>query len=211
MMIHAVVPVKVLSAAKQRLAHLLGPAERQALSLAMLDDVLAALGETRDTTATIISRDSRAMELALARGAAAISDHTSDLNAALMQAARQLPDAAAMLVVPSDLPLVRPDDIAALACAFDEHHTIVMAPAHDGGTNALLLRPGEGMPFLFGPDSLARHMIAAAELGLRARLVRLPHLEHDIDDMDDLVWLARQPGESMAQRLAREFLADSAI
>lgn len=205
-MIHAVVPVKILSAAKQRLAAILGAAERQALALAMLEDVLAALGQSANLTTTIISRDPRALECAASYGAGNIADHTADLNGALRHAAAQLPGSAVMLIVPSDLPLLRPDDIATLTAALDDRQGIVAAPAHDGGTNILLLRPDEGMPFLFGSNSLARHLAAAEQHGLRARIIRLAHLEYDIDDMDDLIWLARQPGDTAAQRLARRYL-----
>ena len=47
----AVVPVKELGAAKGRLSARLAPRERRELVLAMLDDVLAALSETRGLSA----------------------------------------------------------------------------------------------------------------------------------------------------------------
>jgi FO synthase len=45
--LHVLVPVKRLDDAKSRLAGALAPADRRALTLAMLGDVLAAVGRSR--------------------------------------------------------------------------------------------------------------------------------------------------------------------
>lgn len=200
--IYAIVPVKELRQAKQRLAHALDVHERRTLSLAMLDDVLEALSQSLVRRVTVISRDAAAFQIAAAHGAAVVIDQTSDLNAALQQAVADAPDDAAILVAPSDIPLLRAEDVALLS----EQSGVVIVPAHDGGTNLLLAPSARGWTFLFGPDSCARHCAEARRRGLPVHVMRLPHLERDVDEIDDLIWLARQPGSTSAQCLARELL-----
>jgi 2-phospho-L-lactate/phosphoenolpyruvate guanylyltransferase len=66
----AVVPVKELDRAKQRLAALLSPKLRRALMLAMLDDVLAALAATSGLAGIgVVTVDAAASRLAMSYGA----------------------------------------------------------------------------------------------------------------------------------------------
>ena len=66
----AVVPVKDLQHAKQRLAGVLAAAERQALFAAMLEDVLAALAASAGLAGMlVVTRDPRAQVLAARYGA----------------------------------------------------------------------------------------------------------------------------------------------
>lgn len=206
-MLHALVPVKPLHAAKTRLAALLGPQQRRDLALAMLADVLAALAAAPELAGvTVISRDAAALALAAERGAQTMLDAAPDLNGALAQGARGLAahGAGALLVLPADLPLVTPSDIALLAAALGPAPAAALAPARDGGTNALLAAPPAALPFLFGPASLASHQAAARDMGVAVRLVRSAGLALDIDLPDDLLALARAPGATAAQRLVRQ-------
>jgi len=206
MVVHAIVPVKELHRAKQRLACVLDTHERRALSLAMLDDVLVALSRSPVSRIILIGRDVEAWHTAHAHGAAFVMDQSVDLNAALHQAAADIPDHTAVMVAPSDLPLLDAEDVVALTSISGNHPGVVIAPAHDGGTNLLLVNPVAGWTFLFGPDSLMQHIAAAKRRQLPVHLLRLPHIERDVDDIDDLIWLAQQPGDTSAQRLARMFL-----
>jgi 2-phospho-L-lactate guanylyltransferase len=205
-MIHALIPVKPLHAAKTRLAAVLGAAERRELALAMLGDVLAAVHAAPAVAGvTVVSRDPAALALAAEYGARAMLDAAADLNGALEQGARHLSAAGvrALLVLPSDLPLLSAGDVELLARALGPGPAAALAPARDGGTNALLAAPPDALPFLFGRGSLAGHLAVARELGVAARLVCSPGLELDVDTPDDLLALAQAPGASAAQRLVR--------
>ena len=94
-------------------------------------------------------------------------------------------------VVLGDLPLLTAADVAALvALAGGDAPVVVLAPdRHERGTNALLLRPPDAIPFAFGPDSLARHRAAAAARGLPVRLYRAPGTALDLDTPEDLAAL----------------------
>jgi 2-phospho-L-lactate guanylyltransferase len=206
-MISAIIPVKALPLAKGRLSGILTASERRALVLAMLGDVLAALGAARGLDRVgVISADQTVLAMAVARGAEALPDLAPDLNAALAQAAAHYAarGATATLALPADIPLVQARDIDDLIATRISPRGMAIAPSRDGGTNALLAWPPLELPFLFGAGSLARHLAAARERGLGTYTFQRPGLELDVDRPDDLLLLAEADGEAEAQRLVRE-------
>jgi 2-phospho-L-lactate guanylyltransferase len=212
-MLYAIVPVKSLQLAKGRLAHIFTPPERRALVLAMLADVLAALRATTALSGTVVvSRDAEVLALALRSGASALHERAEDLNGAFQQAAAfaELSGATRILALPADLPLVTPAELDGLIAAGGAG-SVALAPSRDGGTNGLYRPAGAALPFLFGAGSLARHLAAAHERGLTARLFQAPGLELDIDQPDDVLWLAEADGETAAQQLARELCVDARL
>jgi 2-phospho-L-lactate guanylyltransferase len=210
--VHAVVPFKELAQAKSRLAPALAPAERSALALAMLRHVLDVLGELVRSRVLhgvwLVSRDQEARHEAAQRGAWPLIDAADGLNAALEQArtAAQAAGAAALLVVPADMPRLAPADglglLAALcaAQAVRRGPACVLAPDHAlRGTNALALTLPSPLPFCFGTDSLAAHLDAAHRLGVGAQIYASPALARDIDTPADLhtlrQYIALEPDE----------------
>jgi 2-phospho-L-lactate guanylyltransferase len=113
--------------------------------------------------------------------------------------------AGAVLVMPADVPLVKVHEVETLADAARVQGSVALVPSSDGGTNALLVRPPLGVPFLFGAESMVRHQVVAQERGLMVSIVRLAGLGLDVDRPEDLAWLAERQGSSAAQRLARSF------
>src|SRR5690606_19505384 len=106
----ALVPAKRFASAKSRLAKLLSAAERQALSAAMLDDVLAAVSAARGIAGVgVVTAEPLAAAIALRHGAEVIPETAAGgLNDAIMlgaAAVRRRGDAG-ILVVPADVPLV---------------------------------------------------------------------------------------------------------
>ena len=206
-MLAAVVPVKTLGATKGRLAEVLGPQERQALCLAMLSDVLAALLHSPVVgLVAVTSPDPGVAAHALAAGAAFWPDRAGSLNgavaAALAEAAAR--GATAALVLPGDVPLVTPDDVRTLAQQAAAEQCAVVAPTGDDGTGALLLRP----PLLIAPDyggaSAPRHLAAARAAGALALACPLPHLALDLDRPEDLRTFWQQaPGSATRACLER--------
>ena len=116
-----------------------------------------------------------------------------DYRTALGRVARELADHGArhLLVVPADLPTLSAGDLQALLADHKSGVTICPA-AEDGGTNALLLSPPTAIPFLYGPDSAARHRAAAEAAGLPVRVMNIPGFARDVDSPEDLRWLAGQ-------------------
>jgi 2-phospho-L-lactate/phosphoenolpyruvate guanylyltransferase len=205
-MLHAIVPVKSLALAKSRLAGLLDPPERRSLALAMLEDVLRAAQQAASISRTlVVSRDPTVLSVARTLGAQPIADRTDGLNAALDQAAQiaRASGADRMLALHADLPLVTPGELDNICMALHEPVQLALAPARDGGTNALGCRLPPPLPFWFGRASMERHLAEARERGLATQLVRLTGLERDIDRPEDLIWLLEQPGDTLAQRYVR--------
>ena len=188
----AIVPVKGLAGAKSRLASVLSPAARRRLVVQMLGDVLAALAATPAVTRTlVVTPDAEVAAIARAQGAEIIHEDTPiSLNGALrtaLHASGCLADARCLLL-PADVPLVTPDEIAVLLKGEPGSlHRVVIAPSHDGGgTNALVLNDHDVMGPSFGPNSFKRHLEMAEALHLSPRVVRLPGLGFDIDTPEDL-------------------------
>ncbi|MBK9710237.1 MAG: 2-phospho-L-lactate guanylyltransferase [Kouleothrix sp.] len=207
-MLAAIIPVKTLAVAKGRLAGVLAAPERRALVLAMLGDVLATLVKTRGVDRIgVISADATVLARAAALGAEPLIDRAPDLNAALAQAAAHYAalGATATLVMPADVPLIAAEEIERMI-ALRVTRGIVIAPSRDGGTNALLTRPPLALPFLFGPQSRERHLQAAREYGVDARIFQSRGLGLDVDRPDDLLLLAELAGDTAAQQLARELM-----
>ncbi len=188
--IWAAVPVKSLRRAKQRLAPALAPAQRRRLVLRMLDDVLDALIRTPSLQGILVISPDRDVLAAAAHAGTVCVPQAGDvgLSPTANEAARlaaALYGATGIMIVPADIPTAAPDDFEAIIAA---HQTpgCTLAPAHDGGTNTILLSPPCAMGFLFGPGSARRHVEAAAALGLSARIVLRAALSRDIDEPADL-------------------------
>jgi 2-phospho-L-lactate guanylyltransferase len=177
------------------------------LALAMLEDVLHALREAPAVGSVwVTTRDPLVAEIAQRHGALAFHDSAENLNDALSQAAAACIAAGAqqLLIMHGDLPLVQPSDIALLAEVLASGADLALAPAGDGGTNALACIAPPPIPFFFGNASLARHLAEARERNRNVQLVRSRGLERDIDRPEDLIWLFEQTTECAAQRFVRK-------
>ncbi len=126
------------------------------------------------------------------RGEDLATPHNRALEWARVEAVRRWhPEA--LLVLAGDLPLLTAADVEAMIALGAEPRTVVLAPdRHGSGTNALLLRPPDALPFRFGPNSFALHAEEAAARSLVVRTYRGRGTAVDVDDPDDLVVLARQ-------------------
>ncbi len=203
----AVVPMKALDAAKRRLAGALDPAARRGLSLAMLADVLDALDATPGLDgAAMVSRDADVEELARRRDLRVIPETGAGLNAAVAQAANVLSaeGCARLLVMPADLPLAGPEEIAQILAALPAAPGLTLVPDRHGvGTNALACAPPDAVAPSFGAGSFARHLEAARNAGIPATVLRLPGLGLDIDTPEDLRALTETPGATWTHAALR--------
>jgi 2-phospho-L-lactate guanylyltransferase len=194
--IWAVVPVKDTSAAKQRLAPAVPAALRQALMLAMLEDVLAALAEADELAGRLlVTSDPAAQRLAARYGFDWLTDGAGDGHTgAVAAAARHLAGngAGGMLTVPGDIPLVTAAEIARLLDAHRPARAFTIAPSHDElGSNAIIVSPPDAVPLRFGDNSFFPHLAAAAARDIRPTVLPLPGIALDIDNPDDLRHFAR--------------------
>jgi len=202
------VPVKALSRSKGRLASVLTPSERGALTLALLEDVLAACARQSGWETWVVSPDPHVLEAAARRGAAAIPEEQGSLLGAVRTVERRLADPAdSLAILLGDLPELDAEDVATALAA---SAPVVLAPAaSDGGTNFLLRRPPGAIPARFGRRSFARHRLEAARRGLELAEVRTPGLAHDLDRPADLARLIAGDHASVTRSVCLEMgLAD---
>lgn len=209
--IHAVVPVKNLGNAKQRLAGVLDQPARTALFRAMLEDVLEALaGAPSLAGIVLVTRDAEAMALGRRYGAESLIEpenrgHTAAVEfAAKALAAR---GAGALLQVPGDIPRVTSEEIEAVIAAHALAPAVTIAPSRDHrGSNAVLCAPPDVLPFRFGDDSFFPHLAAARALGIEPTVVESTGIGLDIDTPDDLEAFLASPSDTRAYRLLAEVL-----
>lgn len=202
----AVVPVKELDRAKERLAALLSPELRRALMLAMLGDVLAALSATPGLAGiVVVTIDPAAGRLAMSYGARIVELGARDGHTGAVAAAARFLRAkrrSGMLTLPGDIPLATPAEIAQLLAAHRPVPAFTIAPSHDErGSNAIICSPPDAVPLRFGEDSFFPHLRAAEACGIRPTVRRLPGIALDIDTPEDLAAFALQPMPTRARAL----------
>jgi 2-phospho-L-lactate guanylyltransferase len=179
-----VVPAKRLAVAKTRLRPLTSgaPDAHDALVLALLaDTVAAALACPVVDTVLVVTDDPAAAAEVTRLGAGTVADEPDDgLNPALEHGARSA-RGPALAALSSDLPALRPTELAAALTAAGRAPRCFVADAHGTGTT-LLTAVGAPLRASFGPASAAAHRASGA--------VQLdgawPSLVRDVDTPADL-------------------------
>jgi 2-phospho-L-lactate guanylyltransferase len=212
--IWAVVPVKELAGAKQRLSSCLSPEERQALATIMLEDVLDALSAVRQLAGIlVVTLDPAASSLAERYGARIVTEaaregHTGAVTAAAHRLVRE--GQAGMMTMPGDIPRLSAAEITATLMAHRAAPAFTIVPAHDDlGSNTILCSPPDAVPLRFGEDSFYPHLDAARARGIDPLIVRHPGIGMDIDHPVDLVTFLRMAPPVPTRTLA--FLEQSGI
>jgi 2-phospho-L-lactate/phosphoenolpyruvate guanylyltransferase len=194
--VDAVVPVNVLRKSKTRLAPILTPAERERLSVSMLKDVLSALKRARRVrSTTIVSADRQVSAIARQFRARFLWEgKRKGLNKGVKLAVTKAEKggASAVLVVHSDLPLLKPIEIDAF---LEKSHaySVALTPSKDGGTNALLLRPARVIKPVFGKYSFQKHLRATKRKKARHKVLEISGIRFDVDEPKDVIQLMHQP------------------
>lgn len=174
----AIVPVKGLDGAKTRLAPRLSADGRARLVVEMLDRVLAACAEADAIERTLLVTP----DPGLARdGVDVLVDSGTGHADALALALGDPRAAAGALVVMADCPLVTSESLDALACSA---RPLALAPARDGGVNALALAPVDGFVPRFGVPAETT-LAEARAAGLEPVVVDDPTLALDVDLPED--------------------------
>ncbi|WP_119729250.1 2-phospho-L-lactate guanylyltransferase [Thermomonospora amylolytica] len=182
-----VLPVKVLSRAKTRMAAAAGPL-REALALAVAaDTVAAALRCALVAEVIVVTDDPLAASELSALGARTVPDEPDrGLNPALAYGAsvarRARPDVG-VGAMSADLPALRPAELGRVLTAAAAFPESFVPDAAGVGTTLYAVRPGVPFSPAFGPDSRARH---AAQGARELALEDIASVRRDVDTPDDL-------------------------
>lgn len=197
----ALVPVKALAGAKQRLKECLGE-DREGFSVAMLKDVLAALADSKEVAqVVVVTADDRVAAIAEQGGLLVVDENGSKgMNAAIdlgVEAIRKR-GGQRVVILPADIPLMTGAEFDRIAGDF-EHQAqtkgndfIGISPSsYRGGTNCLFLNTRQAFTFHYGPDSFKLHHDSAQRHRHRPISLYSPTISIDIDDKRDLdVWVS---------------------
>lgn len=209
----AILPAKNFSHAKERLAPALQPAERQALFIAMLEDVLAAATDVAELEGVLVlTREKKAADLAERYGARVETETANDGQTAAVSRAVEIlvnDGADGILTLPGDTPNVIADEIIQILARHQTAPAMTIVPSHDGrGSNCIALSPPALIPFRFGNDSFQPHLAEAEARNVKPTILKdLPGIALDIDTPSDLAALL----ETTNATHARAYLEKSGI
>ncbi|XKE45150.1 2-phospho-L-lactate guanylyltransferase [Halomonas organivorans] len=205
-----VIPVKDFGEAKSRLGQVLAPDRRSALARRLCERTLAFFRERLpEHDLLVVTASPSIVDLARRYDAAVLKeDRPRGLSAAASLAAEwsRRHGYAAQLLIPADIAHLEEDELRRLLAAPRPAPSVLICPASDGGTNALLTTPPDVMPFHFGERSSEAHRQAAQERGVPCRVLELEHLRFDLDTPEDLVTLdtfVRQHSGDAPQELVK--------
>lgn len=195
----AIVPIGSIDGAKSRLGAVLDAEERRDLVTALATATIrAAVGTPSIEEVLVVTPDDEVRDLATTLGARPLRQRGRGLNTGIRQARDEAiaAGAAAILVLPIDLPRVDPAALAGVIATLDAHRPPLVAivpDRHGRGTNALLLAPPDVIEVQFGGDSRDAH-VAAAEAAAATVLELDGPLTMDLDTPDDLLLAQATPG-----------------
>ena len=208
------IPVKNSSSAKQRLASILDQPARTELAQAMLHDVVSALSEWRDRPAVaLVTSDPFAVKLAAQYQFEVIPDEINPGETGAIEMATRICEERGIkfsLVIPADIPLIEAWEFEEILKQAPAEGSLLVPAADGRGTNAAFRRPPGLFPLRFGNDSFKPHLAAAQATGKPCNVIQSPGIAVDVDNPADLQRLLAMPGDTRAQRLAREWNADRA-
>jgi|ERR1700757_429691 2-phospho-L-lactate/phosphoenolpyruvate guanylyltransferase len=191
----ALVPVKDLSKAKERLSSILSQTERTALAYAMLEDVLRALrGSVFLNRLFVVTLDENAIEIAKSLGVEIIKETKQEGESASVDYASMIcknMGAESVLVIPGDAPLITHEDVDFILEKEKSYSSVILVPARDEmGTNAIFKKPPDAIPSRFGYDSFKKHIDESRQRNIPYEVYKLSKVALDIDEPEDLTLFA---------------------
>lgn len=201
----ALVPVKDLSKAKERLSPILSQGERTDLAYAMLEDVLRALrGSRLLDRILVVTLDENTIKLAESLEIEVIKETKQNGESESVDRASLISKemgAESVLVIPGDAPLITPEDLDFILEKEKPLHSVILVPARDElGTNAILRKPPDAIPSRFGYNSFRKHIDEARKKNIPYEIYKLPRIALDLDEPEDLIFFASQKSETLTYR-----------
>lgn len=192
----AIIPLKNLDLAKQRLAPTLSPEQRRELMMEMVERGIRALQGCKSIERIfLLSRDPACMALASAHDIEHLNlPEDACMNSGLQAATSLLAQQGCkeLLIQHGDLPMVSGAAIHALVEDHQESGADIslVSCQENNGTNAMILplslSATSSFIYHFGEQSFGKHLAEAERLQWKINIFQHPRLALDIDSMSDL-------------------------
>jgi len=206
----AIIPVKALSAANERLSSTLSEAERNRLAEALFLDLILKLPRSRciDDVLIVTSDPSIARQARWFEHKVLVQERDEGHSEAAAAGARaaMAEGAQRVAMLPVDCPMLDTDELDA-RIGRSPRTVLIVPDRHGTGTNALALAPPDVFLPAFGPDSCARHVSRARASGISFALEEIESISIDLDTAEDMsllrdrLLLDPQPAPRTAQVL----------
>lgn len=195
------IPIKSLEVGKSRLAPVLNDRARRHLNEFCLRHIVQVAKEFPGSHRTaIISECEGVLCLAKSLGIRTIRQTGEPgLNRAAAQGVDELRarGAHAILIIASDLPMIRASDLHEIITRGREHRIVICPDKHYTGTNAVFLSAGTSLAFHFGAASFDKHCREAQRSGITPLVHFNRQIAMDIDVPADLLsWLSATTGSA---------------
>jgi 2-phospho-L-lactate guanylyltransferase len=194
---------------KSRLSTLLSPKQRRKFAQLLLLDVLGACsGAGLLDKCSVISSDRRALSLAEKSGASGLAEPSDKgVNSAVEWGVKIEKEIDEFMVLPSDLPLLRPSELRHALGLRLSGFGLVLSPSQSfDGTNLLIFSRRERIRLSYDSDSFWNHLKEAAKNAPRLAVFNGRGVLFDVDTPADFALLARQRTNSPSAAFARKAL-----
>ncbi|HXG73796.1 MAG TPA: 2-phospho-L-lactate guanylyltransferase [Candidatus Nitrosotenuis sp.] len=191
MKVAAIIPVKTFSKAKTRLC--LSEDKTVELCKTMLDSVLESVSQSQINKIVLVSKDECALKIGKKYGVEQIFENTENgVNAAVALSEKYLleNDFEASIVLPQDIPLIRPQDISSLLGFHRNTRSLLVVPSRRfDGTNALLRSPVNVIETHYDEDSYKIHLSTGKSRNIPTYFVLISRIMWDVDDRQDIKFI----------------------
>lgn len=157
----------------------------------MLQDVLKAVASSDKIESTIVvSPEQEAVNLAKSLGFSTLLEKTQrGVNIAVNTANEYCLNngASSTIILPADIPLIKPGDIKKIVNASRNNKSVVIIPSKRlDGTNALLRSPPDIIPTSYDIESYFSHKKYALQQKIPISIIKLHSVMLDLDIPEDL-------------------------
>ncbi|MDV3294062.1 MAG: 2-phospho-L-lactate guanylyltransferase [Nitrososphaerales archaeon] len=173
---------------KSRLAPMLDEPLRRELACLLLRGVLRAVKQAGlQRRCFVVSSDPSAGKMARRSGASFVTEEKdAGVNSAVRAGLREAHEFERLIVIPSDLPHLSPEDVNS-ALELGEAKEFVIAPSRAfNGTNLLFFTRARPPQLSFDQNSFWNHLASAASRGLSTGVLTRQGILFDLDSPDDV-------------------------
>ncbi|MEM2146203.1 MAG: 2-phospho-L-lactate guanylyltransferase [Candidatus Jordarchaeaceae archaeon] len=189
MRVHVIIPFKGIAESKSRLANEISEELRKRLVTAMLTDVISAVTSSKKVNHLIIVTSDRNIENLVPKNATLLLENKPrGINQAIIEATEYSINmrAEATLVIPADLPLIKPLDINTIILEGRKKPSVILSSSITEGTNILYRCPPKVIEPKFGKNSFQAHLDESRKMNIEPKIYSSPRVSLDLDEIEDL-------------------------